>query len=385
MSWTDFDLACMRRALDLAARGQGSVEPNPMVGCVIARDGREIAAGWHERYGGPHAEAAALGATRSAQLQGATAYVTLEPCCHQGKTPPCTEALIKAGIAHVVAAMRDPFPKVDGAGIRRLTEAGIQVDVGCLEEPARRLNAPYLKLVEQQRPWVIAKWAMSLDGKLAARSGHSRWISGEASRAIVHRLRGRVDAILVGSRTAELDDPLLTARPAGPRIATRIVVDSKAELSWQSQLVRTATEIPVIVAAGPQAKAANVERLRQLGCEVLTLPAATRYERMLQLLDELGRRRMTNVFVEGGSQVLGTLFDAGQIDEVHVFIAPKLIGGARAASPIGGAGVDRIPELSQLVDQIVEQVGDDMYVRGRIGGAAHGGRESLAERVSPQG
>ena len=367
MSWNDFDLACMRRALDLAVRGQGSVEPNPMVGCVIARDGREIAAGWHERYGGPHAEAAALGAARSAELKGATAYVTLEPCCHQGKTPPCTDALIKAGITRVVTAMRDPFPKVDGGGIKRLTEARIQVEVGCLEEAALSLNAPYLKLIERQRPWVIAKWAMSLDGKLAARSGHSQWISGEPSRAMVHKLRGRVDAILVGSRTAELDDPLLTARPAGPRIATRIVIDSKAELSWQSQLVRTATEIPVIVAAGPQANGQNAERLRQLGCEVLTLPAATKYERMLQLLDELGRRRMTNVLVEGGSQVLGGLFDAGQIDEVHIFIAPKLIGGARAASPIGGAGFDRVPELSQLVDRVVEQVGDDVYIRGRIG------------------
>jgi diaminohydroxyphosphoribosylaminopyrimidine deaminase/5-amino-6-(5-phosphoribosylamino)uracil reductase len=262
--------------------------------------------------------------------------------------------------------MRDPFPKVDGGGLRRLTKAGIQVEVGCLEEAAHSLNAPYLKLIEQRRPWIIAKWAMSLDGKLATRSGHSRWISGEASRAIVHRLRGRVDAIMIGGRTAELDDPLLTARPAGPRVAARVVVDSKAELSWQSQLVRTAKEAPVIVAAGTQVSAANVDRLRQLGCEVLTLAAATRYERMLQLLDELGRRRMTNVLVEGGSQVLGGLFDAGQIDEVHVFISPKLIGGDRAPTPIGGAGLDRIPELSQLQERVVEQVGEDVYVRGRI-------------------
>lgn len=364
MPWTDFDLACMRRALDLAARGQGSVEPNPMVGCVLAREGREIAAGWHERFGGPHAEAAAIAA--AGELKGATAYVTLEPCCHQGKTPPCTDALIKAGVARVVAAMRDPFPKVDGGGLRRLSKAGIQVEVGCLEEVARDLNAPYLKLVEQRRPWIIAKWAMTLDGKLATRSGHSRWISGEASRAIVHRLRGRVDAIVVGGRTAELDDPLLTARPAGQRVAARIVVDSRAELSWQSQLVRTATESPVIVAAGTQASAVHVDRLRQLGCEVLTLPAATKYERMLQLLDELGRRRMTNVLVEGGSQVLGGLFDAGQIDEVHVFISPKLIGGDRAPTPIGGAGLDRVPELPQLQERVVEQVGEDVYIRGRI-------------------
>jgi diaminohydroxyphosphoribosylaminopyrimidine deaminase/5-amino-6-(5-phosphoribosylamino)uracil reductase len=292
--------------------------------------------------------------------------VTLEPCCHQGKTPACTEALIRAGVSRVVAAMRDPFPQVDGGGIRRLTEAGVAVEVGCLEAEARRLNAPYLKLLGKNRPWVIAKWAMSLDGKLAARSGHSRWISGEASRAIVHQLRGRVDAILVGSRTAEADDPLLTARPAGPRVAARIVVDSKAQLSWRSQLVRTAVEVPVIVATGPEADQRNALRLRQLGCEILPLRAATQYERMLQLLDELGRRRMTNLLVEGGGRVLGGLFDAGQIDEVHVFISPKLIGGDRAPSPFGGAGLDRVPELPQLVDRVVEQVGDDTYIRGRV-------------------
>lgn len=366
MAWTDFDLACMRRALDLAARGEGSVEPNPMVGCVLANGGQEIAVGWHQQCGGPHAEAAALAAAGGTGLAGSTAYVTLEPCCHQGKTPPCTEALIQAGVARVVAAMPDPFPQVAGGGIRRLLEAGITVEVGCLEAEARRLNAPYLKLLGQNRPWVIAKWAMSLDGKLAARTGYSRWISGGASRAIVHRLRGRVDAILVGSRTAEVDDPLLTARPAGPRSATRIIVDSQARLSLQSQLVRTAKEVPVLVAVGSGASPENVSRLQQAGCEVLPLAAATRYERMLQLLAELGRRRMTNVLVEGGARVLGGLFDAGQIDEVHVFISPKLIGGDRAPSPVGGAGLDRVPELPQLVDRMVEQVGDDVYIRGRV-------------------
>lgn len=337
-----------------------------MVGCVLAREGREIAAGWHQQFGGPHAEAAAITAAGEASLAGATAYVTLEPCCHQGKTPPCTDALIQAGVARVVAAQRDPFPRVAGGGFRRLTQAGIDVEVGCLEVEARSLNAPYLKLLERHRPWIIAKWAMSLDGKLAARSGHSRWISGEASRALVHRLRGRVDTILIGSGTAEMDDPLLTARPAGPRLATRVVVDSLAQLSSHSQLVRTAREVPVLVAVGPEASERNMRRLQSEGCEVLPLAAATHYERMLQLLDELGRRQMTNVLVEGGSRVLGGLFDAGQIDEVHVFIAPKLVGGDRAPSPIGGAGLDRIPELPQLTDRVVEQVGEDVYIRGRV-------------------
>jgi len=366
MSWTDFDLACMRRALELAMRGQGAVEPNPMVGCVLARDGKELAAGWHERFGGPHAEVAAITAAKGIDLKGATAYVTLEPCCHQGKTPPCTEALLAAGVSRVVAAMRDPFPKVDGGGLRRLAESGVQVEVGCLEAEARRLNAPYLKLIEQHRPWVIAKWAMSLDGKIATRRSHSRWISGEASRAVVHTLRGRVDAILVGSRTVEIDDPLLTARPPGPRVATRIVVDSLAQMSMNCQLVRTARDVPVLVATGPDAAERNMLRLQQTGCEVLPFAAATRYERMLQLLDELGRRRMTNLLVEGGSQVFGCLLDANQVDEVHVFISPKLIGGERAPSPVAGAGLDRVPELPQVGQRVVDQLGDDIYIRGRL-------------------
>jgi diaminohydroxyphosphoribosylaminopyrimidine deaminase/5-amino-6-(5-phosphoribosylamino)uracil reductase len=366
MAWSDFDLACMARALDLAARGQGRVEPNPMVGCVLSKSGREVASGWHEQFGGPHAEAAALAGANKSDLIGATAYVTLEPCCHQAKTPPCAEALIAAGISRVVAAMTDPFPQVAGGGFRRLREAGIQVESGCLEQEARRLNAPYLKLVTQKRPWVIAKWAMSLDGKLAARSGHSRWISGKQSRAVVHSLRGRMDAILVGSRTAETDDPRLTARPPGQRTAVRIVVDSLAQLPLRSQLVRTARDAPVLVAVGPEASERSMSRLQDEGCEVLPFTASTRYERMLQLLDELGRRRMTNLLVEGGSQVLGGLFDAGQIDEVHVFISPKLIGGDRAPAPIGGAGLDRVPELPQLKQETVQQLGDDVYIQGRL-------------------
>lgn len=366
MSWTDFDLACMDHALELAARGQGSVEPNPMVGCVLARERQQIASGWHERFGGPHAEVNAIRAAGDADLKGATAFVTLEPCCHHGKTPPCTEALLKAGIGRVVTAMRDPFPQVAGGGIEQLRAAGVQVEVGCLEEEARRLNAPYLKLATQQRPWIIAKWAMSLDGKLASRSGHSQWISSAPSREIVHRLRGRVDAILIGSRTAEVDNPLLTARPPGPRVATRIVVDSAASLPLHSELVKTAREIPVLVAVGPEVSQRNIKRLQEAGCEVLQFAASTRFERMLQLLDELGRRRLTNVLVEGGGQVLGGLFDAQQIDEVHVFIAPKLIGGERAPSPLGGAGLDRVPELPQLIDRVVETSGDDIYIHGRL-------------------
>lgn len=220
----------MRRALELARQGEGYVEPNPMVGAVIVDDYLQcLGEGFHRQFGGPHAEVNAL-REAGARAQGATLYVTLEPCNHHGKTPPCVDAVLQAGLRRVVVGMPDPFAKVNGAGIARLREHGVAVEVGLLEAEVRRLNAPFRKLVETGIPWVHAKWAMTLDGKIAARTGHSQWISGAASRAVVHRLRGRMDAIVIGIGTALADDPLLTARPAGPRVATRVVLDSTARL-----------------------------------------------------------------------------------------------------------------------------------------------------------
>ncbi len=361
----DLDVWHMRRALELAVQGQGLVEPNPMVGCVIVRGAEIIGEGWHRRYGGPHAEIEAL-ELAGPRAAGATMVVTLEPCCHHGKTPPCTDAVINARIARVVVAQQDPFPQVDGGGIRRLRSAGIEVEVGPLEAEARRLNAPYLMLHQHGRPWIIAKWAMTLDGKTATRSGYSRWISNEQSRAIVHQLRGRVDAILIGRETARLDDPLLTARPPGPRTAVRIVVDSRATLSSSSQLVRTAGDVPVLVAVGKEAPQVDRRRLAGAGCEVYVCEAEDRSARLGQLLEELGRRRLTNVLVEGGGQLTGCLLDAGQIDEAHVFIAPKLIGGTAAHSPIAGEGIDQIPQAFTFADRQIQQVGSDIYFHGRL-------------------
>src|SRR5207253_7885382 len=216
-----------RRALELAERGRGYVEPNPLVGAVVVHDGRIIGEGWHQRYGEAHAEVNALTAAGDA-ARGATLYVTLEPCCHHGKTPPCTDAVLRAGVQRVVAAMLDPFPQVSGKGADLLRAAGVTVDVGLCEAEARRLNAPYLKLLATGLPYVTAKWAMTLDGKIATRTGDSKWISNEASRRRVHELRGRMDAIIVGIGTALADDPLLTARPTGPRTPARIVLDSRA-------------------------------------------------------------------------------------------------------------------------------------------------------------
>ena len=363
---SEFDAWHMRRALELAVRGQGFVEPNPLVGCVIVQaEGTVVGEGFHPRFGGPHAEIEAL-RVAGPRADGATLYCTLEPCCHHGKTPPCTDAILAAGITRVVAAMPDPFPQVSGGGLRALQAAGVEVRVGLLADEARRLNAPYLKLVEQGVPWIIAKWAMTLDGKMATRSGDSQWISCEAARRVTHQLRGRVDAILIGSGTAAADDPLLTARPSGARRATRVVVDSRAVLSLESQLVRTARDTPVLIAVGPDAPDTAKQQLASAGCEVWVCQAADSQERLRLLLKELGHRRMTNVLLEAGGRLLGSFFDAGQIDEVHAFIAPKLIGGLSAASPFAGAGVERMSDALLLDEPNVRTLGDDVYISGRV-------------------
>jgi diaminohydroxyphosphoribosylaminopyrimidine deaminase/5-amino-6-(5-phosphoribosylamino)uracil reductase len=356
----------IQRAIELAYRGEGRVEPNPMVGCVLVRDGTVVGEGWHQEFGGPHAEIEALAAAGGA-ARGATAYVTLEPCAHTGKTPPCTEALIAAGVARVVVACRDPNPHIAGGGMRVLENAGVAVELLEGQHAAEALLAPFTKLMTASRPWVIAKWAMTLDGKIAAHTGDSQWISGEESRAVVHELRGRVDAIVVGRGTAEQDDPLLTARPAGPRTPTRIVLDSQAVLSLDSQLVRTSSDAPVLVAAAVNAPETRCQALREAGVEVWQAPptAASPSDSWLALLDELGWRRMTNILVEGGAQVLGALLDAGAIDEVHAFIAPKLVGGSGPSS-IAGRGLAMMADAMTLRDPKIEQLGPDIYVHGRL-------------------
>lgn len=359
----------MARALALAALGQGLVEPNPMVGCVIVREGQIVGEGLHERFGGPHAEVHALAAAGDLAAD-ATVYVTLEPCCHQGKTPPCTSALLRAGVTRIVIAAQDPFPQVAGGGIAELQATGIPCDVGVQAADANWLLAPYRKLVTTGRPWVIAKWAMTLDGKLATYAGDSKWISSEASRAVVHQLRGRVDAVIVGSGTARADDPLLTARPADhadlKRVATRIVVDSEASLALASRLVQTAADVPVLVAVADNAPVDACQRLAGAGVEVFSCVGTTHEQRLHALLNELGSRRMTNVLVEGGSRLLGALFDLHAVDEVHAFIAPKLAGGTAAPSPVGGAGAERMTDALPLADITIEELDGDVYVHGRV-------------------
>ena len=345
----------MSRAIELAERGRGAVEPNPLVGAVVVRDGALVGEGWHERFGGPHAEVNALTAAGQA-ARGATLYVTLEPCCHLGKTPPCTEAVLRARISRVVAAMADPAPHVAGKGAAALRAQGLTVEIGSGEAAARRQNAAYLKLLATGRPYVHAKWAMTLDGKIATRTGQSKWISSHASRDYVHALRGRMDAVIVGSGTALADDPLLTARPPGPRTPTRVVVCGSRRLDPQCKLLNTLDVAPLLVAC---TDGDGVE-----GCEVVKVPGKNGRCSVVALLDELGRRRFTNVLVEGGSALLGSFLDAKAIDEVHVFVAPRLFGGSEALTPIGGRGVGEPADAFAFNGCRVESIGGDVLIHG---------------------
>src|SRR5262245_4947353 len=358
------DIDFMARALELAERGRGWVEPNPLVGAVVVRDDRVVGEGWHENFGQDHAEVNALRQAGEA-ARGSTLYVTLEPCCHFGKSPPCTEAVIGAGVRRVVASMLDPFPQVAGQGVSHLREAGIDIEVGVGEVLARRLNAPYVKRLRTGRPWVHAKWAMTLDGKIATRTGQSKWITGEAARARVHMLRGRMDAIVVGRGTLVADDPLLTARPPGPRTAVRIVLTARAEPMPEScRLLKSLKSAPVLVVT-TDSSLARLAGWRACGAEVLGLPATADGRLDIKsVLTELGRRGMSNVLVEGGAETLGRFRDAGEIDEVHAFIAPRVFGGTTAPSPVGGHGIVDLNEAWNLANYQLERLGDDVLIRG---------------------
>lgn len=336
----------MKRALRLAALGRGRVEPNPLVGCVLARKGRIIAEGYHRRFGGPHAEVEACRSCHTS-TRGCDVYVTLEPCSHFGKTPPCTSALLEAGVGRVLVAMIDPGEHVRGRGLRQLRRAGVTVEVGLEQEEARRLNAPYIKLCTERRPWVILKWAQSIDGKLSTRLRHEVRVSGEQAARLVHRWRGQVDGIITGIGTILADDPLLTARLVRPRrTAARIILDSRLRLPANSLLARSAGQSPVIVACTKRSRddrSRRASRLERLGCEILALPSGDGTVPLNDLLDELGRRNMTNVMVEGGGRVMGSFFDQKLADEARIFVAPTLAGGRKAPGALDGVGDEQWP------------------------------------------
>ena len=360
------DVRWMRRAMELAQRGEGAVNPNPLVGAVVVRDGRPIGEGWHERWGGLHAERNALkGCTEP--TAGATMYVTLEPCCHYGKTPPCTAAVIGAGIARVVVGLKDPNPLVAGQGIARLAAAGIRVDCGLLEEELRWQNRIFLKYITERRPWVLLKAAMTLDGKIAARTGDSRWVTGAQARMRVHEMRRRHMAILAGIGTVEADDPMLNCRLEGdPRQPVRIVADSSARLSPDSRLAATARDFRTVVAHTARADVRNLERLRAAGVETWCCAEEEGHLAVGDLLRRMGEAGLDSLLLEGGGTLNESFLRSGFVDEAAFFIAPKFIGGSGAKTPVEGRGFDRMAEAVELERVAVERIGSDVLITGKV-------------------
>ena len=402
----------MRRAIELAWRGWGWTNPNPLVGCVLVRDGRIIGEGWHERCGQAHAERNALAdcARRAADgvaeadrtdadaadparglARGATAYVTLEPCCHTGKQPPCTEALIAAGVARVVVGSRDPNPLVAGKGSAQLREAGIRVDEDALRAECDELNPIFFRFISRKTPYVVAKWAMSADGKIACASGDARWVSGPESRRDTHELRHRLAAIAVGISTVIADDPLLTCRredePGNQPL--RVVLDSHLRIPEDCALVRSCAqgEAPLVVATCASADdpatdaGAKAQRLRALGVEVLRVPqdGAGRVA-VRPLLRTLGEKGIDSLLVEGGAGIHGAFFDEGAVDEAVVYLAPKVVGGAGAPGPVAGAGAARMAEATMLGRPRAHALGDDVKITFAAAGAARVADHTPASR-----
>jgi diaminohydroxyphosphoribosylaminopyrimidine deaminase/5-amino-6-(5-phosphoribosylamino)uracil reductase len=369
---TDTDKLHVARAIELARKGT-AVRPNPVVGAVVARDEEILGEGWHAEYGGAHAEVNAIEACGLEDLSDATLYVSLEPCCHEGKTPPCTEAILQAGIRRVVVASDDPTEKASGRGLGILRDEGVEVLVagGELAASARLLNQAFRKHARVGRPWVLFKSAMTLDGKVATRTGDSQWISGEDSRELAHRWRASVDAVVVGIGTALADDPQLTARPEGlaaepgdqPR---RVVFDSLARLPPTSQLVLGAAEIPLTLVVSRAAARADTDALQAAGVQVLVATGENEPARVRSGLDQLGALGVASVLLEGGPHLAGAFLDAGEIDELRLFLAPLLLGGSAARDPLEGEGVERISEALRALTFGCESIGEDLLISARL-------------------
>jgi diaminohydroxyphosphoribosylaminopyrimidine deaminase/5-amino-6-(5-phosphoribosylamino)uracil reductase len=352
----------MLEALGLAAKAAGATSPNPMVGCVLVKDGAVVGRGFHKGPGQPHAEAEALGEAGAA-ARGAVAYVSLEPCSHFGRTPPCSDALIKAGVAEVVFAIGDPNPAASG-GAARLRARGVRVRDGVCADEARRLNRFWLHALNSSRPYVVAKFAMSLDGKIATARGDSKWITGPLARERAHSLRKSVDAVIVGAGTIIADDPSLTARdgPAIVGMPLRVVMDSVGRTPLSSAVYDRAGK-GALLAATRKASPSQLERYRQLGVETLVLHSDARSRPDAEeLLIALKERGCSGVLVEGGAETLGSFFDRSLVDEVWAFVAPIIVGGGKAA--VAGLGVDKIAGALRLNDVSVEQLGQDILMRG---------------------
>ena len=355
----------MRMALEIAKKGLGRTSPNPVVGAVIVNnDGKIVGQGWHQKAGTPHAEIHALREAGEASAD-ATLYVTLEPCCHHGRTGPCTDAVISSKIRRVVYAMTDPNPSVAGCGAQQLRQAGIEVTEGVLACEAARLNQAFIKFISTGLPFVTIKMAMTLDGKIATATGQSQWITGEAARKRVHELRDQYDAVLIGNGTAIADNPQLTVRHTPGRNPVRIVLDSKAQISLDSHLIRDGAA-PTIIAVSQAAPAIRLSAYTSAGVEVIKLPTVDSGLDLKVLLCTIAQRGLTSVLVEGGALLNASLLEANLADNVIWFVAPKLIGGVNAPGPVGGTGVDKLNQAYALEDMAAEFIGDDLMITANI-------------------
>jgi diaminohydroxyphosphoribosylaminopyrimidine deaminase/5-amino-6-(5-phosphoribosylamino)uracil reductase len=370
---TATDRTHLEHAIELARNGAGSVKPNPIVGAVVARGEQVLGEGWHAQFGGAHAEVNAIEACGLEDLADATLYVSLEPCCHEGKTPPCTDAILQSGIRRVVVGSDDPTEKASGRGLGILRDEGVEVVLadGELAARARLLNQAFRKHARVGRPWVLFKSAMTLDGKVATRTGDSQWISGEDSRTLAHRWRASIDAVAVGIGTALADDPQLTARPEGepaelshqPR---RVVFDTLGRLPPSSRLVSAAAEIPLTVVVSRAAARADTDALEVAGVQVLVATGENEPARVRSGLEQLGSLGVSSVLLEGGPHLAGAFLDAGEIDEVRLFLAPLLLGGSAARDPLEGMGVERISEAMRALTFDCDRVGDDLLISARL-------------------
>ncbi|MDR3589790.1 MAG: bifunctional diaminohydroxyphosphoribosylaminopyrimidine deaminase/5-amino-6-(5-phosphoribosylamino)uracil reductase RibD [Negativicutes bacterium] len=363
--FSEEDRQYMLKALELAGRAVGRTSPNPMVGAVIVKDGRVVGEGYHQKAGTPHAEVHALAAAGQ-EARGATMYVTLEPCCHHGRTGPCSNAVIAAGVRRVVAAMTDPNPKVAGQGLAQLRAAGLAVEEGLLAAEAARLNESFIKWVSTGMPFGVMKTAMTLDGKIATRTGHSKWITGAAARLRVHKLRDSCDAIMVGIRTVLADDPELTTRlPEGGRNPVRIIVDSQARTPLTAK-VASDGQAPTLIAVAADAPSENIAALKASGAEILVLPRGDTGVDLRALFKVLGERKLTSVLIEGGATLNAAALAANLVDKVEAYVAPKIIGGAAAPGPVGGQGAETLADVVLLEDAAVETVGEDILISAYV-------------------
>ncbi len=365
MTINNQDKKYMRRALELARLAEGWTSPNPLVGAVLVRDGQVVGEGYHQAAGTPHAEIHALRAAGEKAYQS-TAYVTLEPCSHYGRTPPCSKALIEAGVNRVVMAMTDPNPLVSGRGATMLQEAGIAVDVGVLEEEAAILNRPFIKYITTGQPLVAAKMAVSIDGKIATRSGSSQWITGEKARSAGRYLRHVYDAILVGSGTILADNPQLTVRLDGIKTKNplRIVLDGSLRIPLDSRVLKVGEAETLIVTTEASSDKKKKE-MEQLGVKLLVQPGSGKID-LPWLLKSLGKLEVTAILVEGGGQVHGSFFEQDMVDIIHLYLAPKIIGGSEAPGPVGGLGVNKVDQARKYRMVKTEQHDEDLgitYVR----------------------